>query len=189
VFAVDALGFLASAVVLMRLPAPSPVPAPAEGPSSSMLRDRPYALVTLVNMVMLLLSLVLPLWTASRTVAPTWTVSALFVLNTLSVILFQVCAARRVIGTVSAARQVRRASVVLLAARVGVVALSAQGGSGWTAGAVLGAAAVLQVIGEMLLDTGGWEIGFALAPADRQGQYQGFFGAGKRSRGCSARCC
>jgi MFS family permease len=181
VFAVDALSFLASAAVLMRLSAPPPVPPPANGPSSSVLKDRPYALVTLINTVMLLymplLSLVLPLWIARRTAAPAWTVSALFVLNTVSVVLFQVRAARQVTGTASASRQVRRAGVVLLAA-CGVFALSASGGSAWIAGAVLVAAAVLQVIGEMLLGAGLWEIGFALAPADRQGQYQGFFGTG-----------
>src|SRR3954470_2213434 len=181
VFAVDALSFMVSAAVLLRLPAPPPVPAPAEGPSSSVLRDAPYALVTLVNTVMLLymplLSLVLPLWIVRRTAAPAWTVSALFVLNTLSVVLFQVRAARHVTGTASAARQVRRAGAVLLAA-CGIFALSAEGGSAWIAGAVLVIAAVLQVIGEMLLGAGLWEIGFALAPADRQGQYQRFFGAG-----------
>ncbi|MDN3351343.1 hypothetical protein [Actinomadura sp. DC4] len=101
----------------------------------------------------------------------------MFVLNTVSVVLFQVRAARQVTGTASAARRVQHAGVVLLAA-CGVFALSASGRSAWTAGAVLVVAAVLQVIGEMLLGAGLWEIGFALAPADRQGQYQGFFGAG-----------
>ena len=45
-------------------------------------------MVTLLNMP--LLSLVIPLWIVQRTEAPTWTVSALLVLNTLSVVLFQV---------------------------------------------------------------------------------------------------
>jgi hypothetical protein len=36
----------------------------------------------------------------------------------------------------------------------------------------------VQVFGEMLQSAGTWEIGFALAPADKQGQYQGFFGTG-----------
>jgi hypothetical protein len=43
---------------------------------------------------------------------------------------------------------------------------------------VLIAAAALQVLGEMMLASGAWEISFSLAPADRQGQYQGFFATG-----------
>ncbi|WP_219910648.1 hypothetical protein [Saccharothrix carnea] len=44
--------------------------------------------------------------------------------------------------------------------------------------AVLVAAAGLQVVGEMLHGAGSWEIGFGLAPAGKQGQYQGFYGTG-----------
>ena len=57
-------------------------------------------------------------------------------------------------------------------------ALSAAGSSAWVAGVVLLVAACLQVFGEMLQASGAWEIGFDLAPPDRQGQYQGFFGTG-----------
>ena len=39
-------------------------------------------------------------------------------------------------------------------------------------------AAALLTIGEMKLASGAWEISFGLAPADKQGQYQGFFGTG-----------
>ena len=36
----------------------------------------------------------------------------------------------------------------------------------------------LQVVGEMMLGSGAWEISFGLAPPDKHGQYQGFFGTG-----------
>ncbi|WP_326819334.1 MFS transporter [Streptosporangium sp. NBC_01756] len=182
VLAMDALSFLASALVLLRLPAvpPSP-PAPAGQPVLAVLRDRPYALVSLLNMIMLLymplLSLAIPLWIVERTRAPGWTVSALLVLNTLSVVFFQVRVARRVTDLGTASRSVRRAGLVMLASCV-VFALSAAGSSPWAAAAVLLVAACLQVLGEMMLASGAWEIGFDLAPPDRQGQYQGFFGAG-----------
>ncbi|GDY75580.1 hypothetical protein SAV31267_050650 [Streptomyces avermitilis] len=56
------------------------------GHGLGVLRDRPYALVTLLNTVLLLrmplLSLGIPLWITERTDAPAWLVSALFVLNT-----------------------------------------------------------------------------------------------------------
>ncbi|MER5320775.1 MFS transporter [Streptosporangium roseum] len=182
VFTMDALSFLASALVLLRLPAvpPSP-PAPAGEPVLAVLRDRPYALISLLNMIMLLhmplLSLVIPLWIVQRTEAPSWTVSALLVLNTLSVVLFQVRVARRVTGLGTASRSVRQAGLVMLAS-CAVFALSAAGSSAWAAGAALLVAACLQVLGEMMHASGAWEVGFDLAPQDRQGQYQGFFGAG-----------
>ncbi|WP_214319214.1 MFS transporter [Nonomuraea sediminis] len=175
VFAVDAVSFLAAALVLSRLPAVAAVTR-THGPRLAVLRDRPYAVVTLINTVMLLymplLSLVVPLWIAQRTTAPTWLVSALLVLNTVSVLLLQVRVARRVKGLADATRSVRLAGLIMLAA-CAVFALSGFGAWAWLFLLVAGG---LQVAGEMLLSSGSWEIGFGLAPADKQGQYQGFFG-------------
>lgn len=41
-----------------------------------------------------------------------------------------------------------------------------------------GAGAVLQVVAEMGQSAGSWQLSFELAPADRVGEYQGFFGTG-----------
>jgi hypothetical protein len=49
---------------------------------------------------------------------------------------------------------------------------------GWAAAVFLLVAAALQVLGEMMQSAGAWEISFELAPANRQGQDQGFFGTG-----------
>lgn len=102
VFAVDAASFLVCALVLLRLPVLPAVPAD-HGTKLVVLRDRPYAVITLLNTVLLLrmplLSIGLPLWITERTAAPEWLVSALFVLNTAAVTLFQVRAARSVRGT------------------------------------------------------------------------------------------
>jgi MFS family permease len=181
VFALDAASFVVAAAVLRALP---PVTAPAARagePKLAVLRDRPYALVTLLNAVLLLrmplLSVAIPLWIVERTAAPSWTVSALFVLNTVVVVLCQVRVAGRLTGTGAAARMVRRSGLLLFASCV-AFALSALGTSPWVASAVLVAGALVQVFGEMLQSAGTWEIGFALAPADKQGQYQGFFGTG-----------
>ncbi len=180
VFAIDAVSFLLSALALRRLPAVAASPrGPSGEPALAVLRDKPYTLVTFLNTIMLfympLLSLVIPLWLVQRTAAPHWMVSALLVLNTLSVVIFQVRVASRVTGLTSAARSVRLAGIAMLAA-CAVFALSSLGSSAWLAGLVLLAGAVLQVIGEMMLGAGSWEIGFDLAPAGKQGQYQGFFG-------------
>lgn len=180
VFAVDVAGFLLAGLVLLRLPAPPPVPV-VSGPRLAVLRDRPYALVTLINTVLLcympLLSVVVPLWITLRTPAPAWLVSVLFLVNTAGVLAFQVRVARRVRGLADAARSVRRAGALMLLA-CAVFALSAAGVPAWLAGAVIVAAVVPQVLAEMLLAAGSWEISFGLAPEGRQGQYQGFFGSG-----------
>ncbi|MFC7791485.1 MFS transporter [Streptomyces cinereoruber] len=198
VFALDAVAFLACALILGRLPSGTATAAATTagpgsvggGPGLAVLRDRPYALLALLNTLMLLrmplLSLALPLWIVERTAAPGWAVSALFVLNTGVVMLFQVRAARSVTDLATAARAVRWSGAVMCAA-CAVFALSgALPGSGDGAGAgaagaavaVLVLGAVLQVLAEMRHSAGAWQIGFALAPADRIGQYQGFYGSG-----------
>lgn len=182
VFVLDAVTFVVTAALLLRLPAVPRSSAPHTGePKLAVLRDRPYALVTLLNAVLLLrmplLSVAIPLWIVERTAAPGWTVSALFVLNTVVVVVLQVRVAGRLASTDAAARMVRHSGVLLLASCV-AFALAASGTSPWLAFAVLVAGALVQVLGEMLQSAGSWEIGFALAPADRQGQYQGFFGTG-----------
>ncbi|MEU6790674.1 MFS transporter [Nonomuraea wenchangensis] len=175
-FALDAAGFLVAAALLLRLPALRPA-AHGTAPAGrlTVLRDRPYALVTLINAVLLfympLLSVIVPLWIAGRTSAPSWVVAALLLVNTGSVLAFQVRVARGVRTLREASASVRRAGLMMLAA-CAVFALSTYG---WPY-LLLGAA--LLVWGEMLLAAGAWEISFGLAPDDRQGQYQGFFGTG-----------
>ncbi|MFD1932731.1 MFS transporter [Nonomuraea mangrovi] len=172
VFAVDAASYLVAAAVLTRVPAVPAVARVKGEPRLAVLHDRPYAVITLLNTVMLLyrplISLVLPLWIVQRTDAPAWTVSAVLVLNTVCVVLFQVRVARRVVDLASASRAVRLAGLVLFVSCV----VFSQGDTVM----LLLAAALLQVLGEMMLASGAWEISFGLAPADKQGQYQGFFG-------------
>ncbi|MPY62207.1 MFS transporter [Streptomyces spongiae] len=186
VFALDAVSFLLCAVVLLRLP-PVAVEASARGRGGagpehrlSVLRDRPYALVALLNTVLLLrmplLSLGIPLWITERTDAPAWVVSALFVLNTGAVMAFQVRAARGVTDRTTATRAIRRSGFLMLAS-CAVFALSA-GTSPAVAAGVLVLGAVLQVAAEMGQSAGSWHLAFDLAPADRMGEYQGFFGTG-----------
>ncbi|MBL1109983.1 MFS transporter [Streptomyces sp. 5-8] len=204
VLALDALCFLACALLLLRLPVVLSTPTVPTAPASTgvagvadvadvadvgtgadgrrfaVLRDRPYVLVALLNTVLLLrlplLSLALPLWITERTAAPAWLASGLFVLNTLAVTLFQVRAARAVTGLGTALRVLRRSGLVMFAS-CAVFALS-QGRSAWPAAVILIAGAVLQVVAEMQQSAGSWQLSFDLAPADRMGEYQGFFGTG-----------
>jgi len=182
VFAIDAASFLIAAVLIHRVPAVTAHTLRVAGePRLAVLRDRPYAVLALLNAVMLmfmpLLSLVAPLWIVERTNAPGWVVASLLVINTIGVTLFQVRIARGVTNLRTATRSVRFAGVAMLAA-CAVFALSAFGMGPATAAAVLAVAAALLTFGEMKLASGAWEISFGLAPADKQGQYQGFFGTG-----------
>jgi MFS family permease len=144
-------------------------------------RDRPYAVLTLLNAVMYLnmplLSLGLPLWIAQRTDAPAAMSAVLLIVNMVVVVLCQVRVARRVTDRRSAARVAGRAGWLMLAA-CAVYALSGGHLGVGAAVAVLLAAAAIQVFGEMMQGAAAWELGFGLAPADRQGQYQGLFGMG-----------
>ncbi|MDQ1046933.1 hypothetical protein QFZ76_005169 [Streptomyces sp. V4I2] len=106
----------------------------------------PTRLNTVLLLRMPLLSLGLPLWIAECTDAPARLVSALFVLNTGAVMVFQVRMARGVTGITSATRAVRRSGWVMPAA-CAVFALSA-GASPWAAVGALVAGAVLLVVAE-----------------------------------------
>lgn len=181
-FGLDVVTFLAATLVLRTLPHVPGVARVRDGePALVVLRDRPYALLTGLNSVLMLymplLSVVLPLWVVGHTGAPRWMVSALMVINTVSVVLFQVTLANRVHDLTSAVRMVRVAGVFLLAACV-VFAFSSGDQAAWVAAVVLAAGAVLQVAGEMMLASGYWEISFGLAVEGKQGQYQGFFSSG-----------
>ncbi|MFD5871729.1 MFS transporter [Streptomyces sp. NPDC060322] len=181
--AMDAVAFVLCALLLAALPKPA---GQGSGFVSSarklvVLRDRPYALVAFLNMVLLLrmplISLAIPLWIADRTAAPAWAVSALLLLNTMAVMLFQVRTAAGVRDLDSAVRAVRGGGVLMLAS-CGMFACTASDAPVGVLLGLLGAAAGLQVWGEMRQSAGAWQISFDLAPPGRFGQYQGFFGAG-----------
>lgn len=179
VFAMDAAGFAVAALLLRRLPdGAAPPPDGTGGRRLAVLRDRRYVLITLLSAVMCLnmplLSLGLPLWIVQHTDAPPATAAVLLVVNTVGVVLFQVRIARQVTGPASAARVSARAGWLLLAA-CAVYALSGAELSASAAAVLLLAGAAIQVAGEMAAGVAGWELGFALAPDHRQGQYQGFF--------------
>lgn len=181
-FVLDAATFLLAALVLRRLPhVPGVARAEKGEPALVVLRDRPYAVLTALNSVLMLymplLSVVLPLWVVGHTGAPRWMVSALMVINTVSVVLFQVSVANRVHDLNSAVRIVRLSGLILLAACV-VFAFSSGNQAAWIAALVLAVGALLQVAGEMMLASGYWEISFGLAVEGKQGQYQGFFSSG-----------
>ncbi|GAA4417700.1 MFS transporter [Actinokineospora soli] len=180
VFALDAVGFLIAAGLLARLPKVTST-RPVHAPRAAVLRDRPYLAATALNAVLTLslplLSVGLPLFIAQRTQAFEWSIAALFVLNTAGVLLLQVRAARRVTDLTSAAKSVRWAGWALLVSCL-VFPLAALPGNPAVPFAVLAAGAVVQVLAEVRLAAGSWEIGFAMADPSSPGQWQGVYGSG-----------
>ncbi|MEU8515358.1 MFS transporter [Kitasatospora sp. NPDC048722] len=181
-FVVTSLGFVVGGLVLLRLPEVPPAAGQSRpGPRFEVLTDRRYALVALVNTVLLLrmplLSLVIPLWLAQRASGLGWLGSVLFVLNTVGVMAFQVRVARDVSDPASGSRAVRSAGVLLLVS-CAVFGLSALDVPVWAFAALLLGGSIFLLVGEMRQSAGSWQISFDLAPADRIGQYQGFFGTG-----------
>jgi MFS family permease len=179
VFALDALSFVGCALLLARVPPTSP--RATAGRALTVLRDRPYTLLSFLNMIMLLrmpiISLALPLWIVARTSAPAWMVSALLILNTAAVMLFQVRFARRVTDLASATRIAAMSGAFCLAA-CAAFAVSGLRAPALADATLLTAGAALLVVGEMMQSSGSWHIGFDLAPDDKQGEYQGLFGTG-----------
>ncbi|MFD0340958.1 MFS transporter [Streptomyces sp. NPDC127117] len=181
-FALDACGFLAAALVLLKVPTVAQTPAKEKGEKSqTVLKDRPYVAISLLNLILVLhgplIDVALPLWIVLHTEAPKWVVAAMFVLNTLTIVVFQVRVARRVTNMTSAGRYVVKGGLLLGASCV-VFAFSGSGGSAWSAVLLLLTATAIQTMGEMMQMPATWEISFGLTPEGRHGQYQAFFGSG-----------
>ncbi len=185
VLLLDACAFAAAGAMLTRLPHPPAntlrTPPCRPTPRPAVLADRPYvlaaALTAVLYLYMPMLSVLLPLYIARATAAPTWTVGAVFVLNTAGVALVQVRAARGVTNLVTAVVAIRRAGVALLLCCV-VFAFAAHTTSTPVTVLVLATAVALQILGEVLLASGAWQIGFTLADPRRLGQWQGLFSSG-----------
>ncbi|GAA4974824.1 MFS transporter [Actinoplanes utahensis] len=169
----------ASAVFVLFLPPGWPSPA-VTGPRRPALRDRRYLLITAIDGVMALqfkvLTVAIPLWVVSATTAPHWSISATMITATVIVVLFQVRASRGIDSPAAGAAAYRRAGAAFLVS----CALIPLSGSlpGWAAALVLIGAAVVHTVGEMWHAAGGFEVSFALAPAEATGQYLGVFGLG-----------
>ncbi|WP_432935581.1 MFS transporter [Kribbella sp. CA-253562] len=148
-------------------------PAASRGPSP--LRDRTYVTSTILNAVLAihfgLTTVGIPLWVADHTEAPTIVVSALLLVNTAYVALFQVRASRGTQDLRTAGRSVRRAGLLLFTACL----LFATAGHLTVAAAiaVLFLAALASSAAETQAEAGGWGMAFELADPTRAGAYQG----------------
>jgi MFS family permease len=169
--------FVVSGLTFLRLPSVRGVPSTDEGSRLPVLRDLPYAAVSLVNSLLMmsepLLTVAVPLWISLHTSVPVFFYTVMLLVNTTAVILFQVRVSKGVDGAGAGSRAWWRAGVAL-AVCCAFFAVSA-GRPLWLACVLLIVATLVHVFGEMLHSAGAWALSYGLAPEDSQGQYQGLF--------------
>ncbi|WP_329181367.1 MFS transporter [Streptomyces sp. NBC_01477] len=161
--------------------ATAPPPRPA-GPW----RDTGYLGYAALDSVMFLygcsLTVGLPLWIVTRTTAPHGLAAAVFVINTVLVVLLQVRLARYGNSPRVAANSLRQVAVwfVLSCAATAVAVLHTR----WAATVAVVAAAIAFTVVEMIQSAVSWELSVSLAPAHLQGSYVGVHGLAQSTSRC-----
>jgi len=175
---VGGAAFLAGAAVYLLIPNQHSGTEQEKASAWTVLRDRPFLAVAVINAVLVtnggLLTVALPIWIAQETRAPVAVYSAILLVNTFTVILFQVRASAGAEDVAGGARALRRSGLLL--AVCCVLFAAATGRPPWIAVVILLAGAGAHVVGEMLFAAGSWALSYELAPEHLQGQYQGLFG-------------
>ncbi|MGD3108680.1 MFS transporter [Streptomyces sp. YGL11-2] len=176
----NALTFLGSAAVLVKLPKLEPLPSPHEAGRWLALRDKPYVMFVVLDGIMWIqsevLSFALPLWVVLRTEAPRWFVGLAIAVNTVMVVFLQIRTGRGIKGGTIAGRSIRRAGLAFLVGMSVIATASAV--PGWAAVTIMMAGVALHTVGSLWHAAGSLELRFRLAPAHAQGQYSGVFGMG-----------
>ncbi|WP_226367093.1 MFS transporter [Pseudonocardia sp. ICBG162] len=181
-FVGGAVAALACAVLFAGLPASAGAAggvAAGRRPGLTALRDGRFVTVTglsaLLQLTMPVLSVILPLWVATRTGAPEWIAAVALGLNTVLVLLVQTAWAARIVTAAAARRSAVVAGTALL---VSCVLIGFAGSAG---GVVLPAVLVLMGVtvltaGEIGAGAATWFAAFGSVPDGAQGQYQAVFG-------------
>jgi MFS family permease len=176
----NAASCLIGAALVSRLPKYEPLPGAHEESPFAAVKDRAFLTYTAMSGAMYMqtfvLLMLLPVWVVFHTNAPRWSVSAVVIINTIIVVLFQV----RVGKTVQTIRQggaaYRRAGVIFLVS-CSAIGLAA-GLPAWGALLLLAAAVIVHSYGELWQSSAMFALDFGLAPPHAQGQYQGLAGTG-----------
>jgi hypothetical protein len=184
----NALTFLGAWVISGRLPKYPPLPRPDDGPRWGALTDRPFVAYAahnaLMSMQYFVMLVPLPLWIVTRTRAPGWTVGALLLLNTFTVIAFQVRVGRNVTTIAHGGAALRKAGLLFLVS-CGAIGFAA-GRPGWVALLIIAAAIAVHSVGELHHASATFALDFGMAPEHAQGQYQGLAGLGLGAAGAFA---
>ncbi|MBO1415966.1 MFS transporter [Streptomyces sp. FH025] len=170
----------AGLIALIGLPNYRPLPRPEEHHRWAVLSDRPYvsfvALYGAMGLQYQTVSLLLPIWLSAHTDAPRWTVAAVYAVNSGVCVLLQSRIGSRVETPRQGGRAFRLAGLLFLVS-CPLMALTADVPA-WIAPVLAVLAVVVHSLGEVWESSGGYALGFGLAPDHAQGQYQGLFGVG-----------
>jgi hypothetical protein len=172
----NAAGFLVLAVLTATVPAVPPAATPAARPPvRQVFRDLPYVgavgVTALLSLCWAMLSTGLPLWISGHTELPAALSGAVVVISSAGIAALQV-PATRLARTPPAAARTAVCAGVALAGSCALLATTA-GGSGALAVAVVLAAAVLHLGGELGYVSAGWGLSVMLMREDARGAYQG----------------
>lgn len=177
----NALMFLIAALLVLRVPTRLPSRETAQripdGRRRSALRDRQFLSVSAANAALTLhfelLSFALPLWVVMRTDAPPATVSVVFVINTVMVVLLQVRASKRIGNVTDSVRHLPLVGV-LLAGSCLLMATTAHTHA-WVTIAILAFWAITYTVAELVHSAVEFSLSFDLADDSQQGDYQSTF--------------
>jgi len=172
----DALTFFLAAVAVWRVRerAPSRAPASSVWP---VLRNRRFLLASiaqaLLSLSTVVLTLTLPLWIISRSVAPAWVIGTLLAGSTVLAVSLQVPMSKFAVTPAGATRSSWTAGL-LLAAGCSAFAFTDGASVPWAI-ALLTVGAVLRLLGELLQAASGWTMSFSAPPAGRASTYQAIY--------------
>ncbi|QMU71381.1 MFS transporter [Streptacidiphilus sp. P02-A3a] len=151
----------------------------------SVVRDRRYLGLTLLNGVMflhtVLLGIGLPLWLVQSTNAPAGLLSVLFTVNTVLAIAFQVQFAKNVRSSHDGTRALRNSGFALAAFSLALIATTHS--AKWLTIVLLLVATALLTCGELLQGAGGWELSYRHAPEAQRTEYLSVFSLGTSAAG------
>ncbi|RAG81021.1 MFS transporter [Streptacidiphilus pinicola] len=177
----NAASFACAGLIAWRgVPDCPPLPRPQGHRQWTVLADRPYvsfvALYGAMGLQYQTVSLLLPIWLTAHTDAPRWTVAAVYAINSGVCALLQSRLGSRVETPRQGGRAFRRAGLLFLVS-CPLMALTADVPV-WVAPVLAILAVSVHSVGEVWESSGGFALGYGLAPDHAQGQYQGFFGLG-----------
>lgn len=176
---IAALAYVVAAGITLLLPVPMTPKLPASVHKGSMMGDRRFLSFALLNSVLstynAVLEVAMPLWIVGHTSAPPYMVPALFVINTVLIILLQVPVARFADRPSRAAPAMLTGSVLLAISCIALLFSSYF--TAVPAVLILLLCVIVYSVGEALSVAGSWSLAYTLAPPARHGIYQGSFTA------------
>jgi MFS family permease len=176
----DALTFLVGAYIYTLVPHFPATLQEREKFDWAIFKDGRYiaatAMAAITNIQFVVQNVGIPIWIVKYSNAPRWWVSTILILNTASVVVFQMRISKRTKPLNDSANQYLFTGL-LLAAACGMYAF-AEGPSAQFAALLFLAGMTLHVCAELIIAMIHWQISFDLADSSRQGAYYGIWTLG-----------